>query len=65
LANFLESYFTKYSLGLLYGVLLTNARAMGEFGAVAVVSGKYYWENFYPAYFCGTNLSKLSNRSGF
>jgi sulfate transport system permease protein len=26
--------------GLLYGVLLCNARAMGEFGAVAVVSGK-------------------------
>ena len=26
-------------LGLLYGVLLCNARAMGEFGAVAVVSG--------------------------
>lgn len=25
--------------GLLYGMLLTNARAMGEFGAVAVVSG--------------------------
>lgn len=25
--------------GLLYGVLLTNARAMGEFGAVSVVSG--------------------------
>ena len=25
--------------GLLYGVLLGNARAMGEFGAVAVVSG--------------------------
>lgn len=25
--------------GLLYGVLLTNARCMGEFGAVAVVSG--------------------------
>ncbi|QUS60729.1 sulfate ABC transporter permease subunit CysW [Synechocystis sp. PCC 7338] len=25
--------------GLLYGVLLTNARTMGEFGAVAVVSG--------------------------
>ena len=25
---------------LLYGVLLSNARAMGEFGAVAVVSGK-------------------------
>jgi sulfate transport system permease protein len=27
-------------LGLLYGVLLTNARAMGEFGAVSVVSGR-------------------------
>ncbi|WP_217833337.1 ABC transporter permease subunit, partial [Picosynechococcus sp. PCC 7002] len=25
---------------LLYGVLLCNARAMGEFGAVAVISGK-------------------------
>jgi sulfate/thiosulfate transport system permease protein len=25
--------------GLVYGVILTNARAMGEFGAVAVVSG--------------------------
>jgi sulfate transport system permease protein len=25
--------------GLLYGVLLMNARAMGEFGAVSVVSG--------------------------
>jgi sulfate transport system permease protein len=25
--------------GLLYGVLLTNARTMGEFGAVSVVSG--------------------------
>jgi sulfate/thiosulfate transport system permease protein len=26
--------------GLLYGIILTNARAMGEFGAVSVVSGK-------------------------
>ncbi|MBD1942453.1 sulfate ABC transporter permease subunit CysW, partial [Coleofasciculus sp. FACHB-712] len=25
--------------GLLYGVILTNARVMGEFGAVSVVSG--------------------------
>ncbi len=25
--------------GLLYGVLLTNSRAMGEFGAIAIVSG--------------------------
>jgi len=27
-------------LGLLYGVILCNARAMGEFGAVSVVSGR-------------------------
>jgi sulfate transport system permease protein len=27
------------SLGLLYGIVLLNARAMGEFGAVSVVSG--------------------------
>jgi sulfate transport system permease protein len=26
--------------GLLYGILLCNARAIGEFGAVSVVSGK-------------------------
>jgi len=26
-------------MGLLYGLLLCNARAMGEFGAVSVVSG--------------------------
>jgi sulfate transport system permease protein len=30
--------------GLLYGVLLTNARAMGEFGAVSVVSGSILGE---------------------
>ena len=29
----------KIKWGLLYGILLTNARAMGEFGAVSVVSG--------------------------
>jgi sulfate transport system permease protein len=29
----------KVRWGLLYGVLLCNARAMGEFGAVSVVSG--------------------------
>ena len=27
--------------GLLYGVILCNARAMGEFGAVSVVSGPH------------------------
>jgi sulfate transport system permease protein len=29
----------KIRWGLLYGVMLCNARAMGEFGAVSVVSG--------------------------
>ena len=29
----------KIQWGVIYGVILCNARAMGEFGAVAVVSG--------------------------
>lgn len=36
---FLTTTLPNISWGLLYGVLLCNARAMGEFGAVAVVSG--------------------------
>jgi len=34
----------KIRWGLFYGVLLCNARAMGEFGAVSVVSGKVFGE---------------------
>ena len=37
---FLTVTLPKIKWGLLYGVLLCNARAMGEFGAVAVVSGR-------------------------
>ncbi len=37
--TFLRVTLPNIKWGLLYGVLLTNARAMGEFGAVAVVSG--------------------------
>ena len=37
---FLTVTLPKIRWALLYGVLLCNARAMGEFGAVAVVSGK-------------------------
>ncbi|EPX87113.1 sulfate ABC transporter, permease protein CysW [Rubellimicrobium thermophilum DSM 16684] len=37
---FLTVTLPKIRWALLYGVLLSNARAMGEFGAVAVVSGK-------------------------
>ena len=40
--------------GLLYGVLLCNARAMGEFGAVSVVSGHIIG---------GTNTMPLRSRS--
>ena len=56
--------------GLLYGVILCNARAMGEFGAVAVVSGRIrkmtctlplhienlYSEDNYPAAFAVASL---------
>jgi sulfate transport system permease protein len=39
LQTFWRVTFPNIRLGLLYGVLLCNARAMGEFGAVSVVSG--------------------------
>ena len=37
--TFLSVTLPNIKWGLFYGVLLCNARAMGEFGAVAVVSG--------------------------
>jgi hypothetical protein len=39
LADLLPRDAAQYRWALLYGVLLCNARAMGEFGAVSVVSG--------------------------
>jgi sulfate/thiosulfate transport system permease protein len=39
LRAFLTTTLPNIAWGLLYGVLLCNARAMGEFGAVSVVSG--------------------------
>ncbi len=39
LQTFLRVTFPNIKWGLLYGVILCNARAMGEFGAVSVVSG--------------------------
>jgi sulfate transport system permease protein len=38
--TFLRVTLPNIKWGLLYGVLLSNARAMGEFGAVSVVSGR-------------------------
>jgi len=61
--------------GLLYGVILTNARAMGEFGAVSVVSGHirgltntlplhvevlYNDYNFVGAFACASLLALLA-----
>ncbi len=61
--------------GLLYGVILTNARAMGEFGAVSVVSGHIRGEtntiplhveilyneyNFVGAFACAAILALLA-----
>jgi sulfate transport system permease protein len=47
-ANGLQIFFRvslpKLRWSLFYGVLLCNARAMGEFGAVSVVSGKVFGE---------------------
>ena len=39
LADVLARYPPNIKWALLYGIILTNARAMGEFGAVSVVSG--------------------------
>ncbi len=39
---FMKISLPKLRWGLFYGVLLCNARAMGEFGAVSVVSGKVF-----------------------
>lgn len=39
LMTFIRVTLPKIRWGLMYGVILTNARAMGEFGAVSVVSG--------------------------
>ena len=37
--HFLEDHIPSYQWALLYGVVLCTARAMGEFGAVSVLSG--------------------------
>ena len=39
LMTFIRVTLPKIRWGLIYGLILTNARAMGEFGAVSVVSG--------------------------
>jgi sulfate transport system permease protein len=55
--------------GLLYGVILCNARAMGEFGAVSVVSGHIrgetntiplYIQTVYDGYSAGSSAFALA-----
>ena len=48
--------------GLLYGVLLCNARAMGEFGAVSVVSGPYPRRDQHHAAAGRDSLQRISVR---
>jgi sulfate/thiosulfate transport system permease protein len=59
LMTFFHVTLPKIRWGLLYGVILSNARAMGEFGAVSVVSGHVrgvtttmplHIERLYPEY---------------
>ena len=48
LPHFLTVTLPNIRWGLLYGILLCNARAMGEFGAVSVVSGRIGGANTMP-----------------
>ena len=45
--------------GLIYGVILCNARAMGEFGAVSVVSGHIQGPDQHHAAACGSALQRI------
>ena len=47
--TFLRVTLPNIKWGLLYGVILCNARAMGEFGAVSVVSGSHPRADQYDA----------------
>ena len=52
LADLLPGDAPQYRWALLYGVVLCNARAMGEFGAVSVVSGPYQGQDQHHAAAC-------------
>ncbi len=50
--------------GLLYGVILCNARAMGEFGAVSVVIGPYPGADQHHPAARGNSLQRVPVRGG-
>ena len=45
--------------GLAYGTILCTARALGEFGAVSVVSGSHPWRNEHAAATRGDSLQRI------
>lgn len=51
--------------GLLYGVLLTNARAMGEFGAIVVVSGNIVGKTQTLPLFVEESYKQYSTQSAY
>ena len=59
LPTFLRVTLPNIKWGLLYGVLLCNARAMGEFGAVSVVSRPYPRPDQHHAAACRGALQRL------
>ena len=59
LGTFLRVTLPNIKWGLLYGVLLCNARALGEFGAVSVVSGHIRGPDQHHAAACRVALQQL------
>ena len=57
--TFLRVTLPNIKWGLLYGVLLCNARALGEFGAVSVVSGHIRGPDQHHAAACRAALQQL------
>lgn len=51
--------------GLLYGVILTNARAMGEFGAVSVISGNIIGQTQTLTLFVESSYKEYNSAAAF
>jgi sulfate transport system permease protein len=51
--------------GLLYGVILTNARAMGEFGAVSVISGNIIGQTQTLTLFVESSYKEYNSEAAF
>ncbi|KAK9834381.1 hypothetical protein WJX74_000237 [Apatococcus lobatus] len=51
--------------GLIYGIILTNARAMGEFGAVSVISGNIIGKTQTLTLFVESSYKEYNNEAAF